>query len=160
MWLGENPHEYHKSTLHSEKIRVWCGMSGKRIVWPIFFTSTITGHVNQDIIQQFVSQLEKSEHRSWLQQDNARPHVSTNTKSFLRKIFNKYLISTNLRPPHSPDLSPLTFFYRATWKITFITWPRLGILKNRKEILHGRLKISIKNSKTCLFVFTEAMSDL
>ncbi len=54
------------------QIRMWCGMSRKRIVEPIFFTSTITGAVYQDIIQQFVSLLEKSERRGWLQQDNAR----------------------------------------------------------------------------------------
>ncbi len=83
MWSGEKPHEYRESTLHPEKIGMWCGMSRKRIVGPTFFTSTITGDVYQDIIEQFLSQLEKSEHRSWLQQDNARPHVSMNTMSFL-----------------------------------------------------------------------------
>ncbi len=57
-----------------------------------------------------MSQLEKSERRSWLQQDNARPHVSTNTTSFLGEIFNEHLISINLWPPSSPDLSPPDFF--------------------------------------------------
>ncbi len=56
-------------------------MFWKRIVGPISFTSRITRDVYQDIIQQFVSQLEKYERRSWLQQDNASPHVSTNTAS-------------------------------------------------------------------------------
>ncbi len=64
MRSGENLYEYRKSTMHLEKIGVWCGMSRKRIVAPIFFTSTITGDVYHDIIQQFVSQLEKSERRS------------------------------------------------------------------------------------------------
>ncbi len=101
-----------------KKIGVWCNMSRKRIVGPIFFTSTITGVVYQDIIQEFVSQLEKSERRNWLQQGMARPHVSTNTMSFLREFFNQRLFFTNLLPPHRPDLSSLDFFL----------W---GYLKNR-----------------------------
>ncbi len=77
-------------------------MSRKKIVVPIFFTSTITRDVLQNIIQQFVSQREKSECRSWLQQDNARPHVSTNTMNFQHKFFNERLISTNLWHPAAP----------------------------------------------------------
>ncbi len=65
MQSGENQHEYREKTLYPQKI-VGYGMSWKRIVWPIFFTSTITGDMYQDIIQQFVYQLEKSERRSWL----------------------------------------------------------------------------------------------
>ncbi len=118
MWLGENLHEYRESTLHPEKIRFWCGRSRKRILGPILFTSTITRDMHQDIIQLFLSQLEKSEGRRWLLQDNARSYVSTNTMSFLREFFNERLISTNLWPSHSPDLSPLNFF----------PW---GYLKNR-----------------------------
>ncbi len=50
VWSGENPHEYRESTLHPEKIGLWCGMSRKRIVGQ-FFHITITGDVYQDIIQ-------------------------------------------------------------------------------------------------------------
>ncbi len=64
MWSGENSHEYRESTLHSppptkKRDVVWyvqkknCGVN--------FFPSTATGDVYQDIIQQFVSQLKKSE---------------------------------------------------------------------------------------------------
>ncbi len=79
-----------------------------------FFTSTSPEDVCQDIIRQFVPQIEKSECRSWLQQDNAHPLLSINTASFLHEFFNKRLISTNLWPPHSPDLSPLDLFLWAT----------------------------------------------
>ncbi len=43
MWSGENLHEYRESTLHSEKIGVWCGMSRKRIVGPIFSYRQLLG---------------------------------------------------------------------------------------------------------------------
>ncbi len=141
MWSGENPHEYYESTLHTEKIGLWCDMSRKRIVSEAnFFTSTITGDVYQNIIQLFVSQLEKSMFRSWLQQDNAaHPHVSTNTTSFLHQFFNERLISANLWPPLSPNLSLLDFFYGTTWKIMF-TWPPLGSWRTEKQYSTGDWK--------------------
>ncbi len=117
-------------------------------------TSTITGDVYQDIIQQFLSQIEKSECRSCLQQDNAHPHVSTNTMSFQCKFFNERLISTNLRPPCSPDLSPMDF---SLW----------GYLKNRMymtaprnlEELDGNIAREIENidQKTLKLVFLNLM---
>ncbi len=107
---GENPNEQSGSTQHPKKIGVLSVMCRKRTVGPIFFISAITRDVYQDIIYQFVSQMEKSERRSWLQQDSARPYVSKNTMSFLCEFFNESLISTNLWPPHRHDLSPLNFF--------------------------------------------------
>ncbi len=110
------------------------------------------GDVYRDIIQMFVSQLEKSELRSWLQQDNARPHVSTNTMSFLRKFFNGCLISTNLWLLRRPNLSPLDFF----------VW---GYLKNRVYMiapwnveLKGNIarKIDI-DQKTVKYIFLNLM---
>ncbi len=140
MVSAENLHEYRVSTLHPGKIGVWCGMSRRRIVVPIFFTSTITGDVYLDIIPQFVSQLEKSERLSWLQQGNARPHVSMNTVSFLRKFFNERLIYTNLWPPCSPDLSSLDFFLWGFLKNRIYT----TALRNLEELI-GNIARMIKN---------------
>ncbi len=123
-------------------------MSRKRIVGPNFFTSIITGDVYQDIIQRFVSQLEKSELRSWSQEDNARPHVSTNTMSFLCEFFNKRLISTNLQPPRSPELSPLDFFLWGYLKnCVYITvhWNLEELEGNiSREIEHSHAQLSSK----------------
>ncbi len=126
-----------------------------------FFTSTITGDVlHWDIIQQFVSQLEKSERKSWLQQDNAQPRVSTNTMSFLCKFFKKHLISTNLLPPLNTDLSPLDFFYGLLEKSCLRDRASESWRIKRQYLLHGILKILIISSEKCLFEFNEAMSDL
>lgn len=41
-WCSENPHVYRESSLHPEKIGVWCAISRRRIIGPIFFSSTVT----------------------------------------------------------------------------------------------------------------------
>jgi len=37
IWEAENPHTVHEEPLHSQKIGVWCGVSRRRIIGPIFF---------------------------------------------------------------------------------------------------------------------------
>jgi len=37
IWAAENHHTMHEEPLHSQKIRVWCGVSRRRIIGPIFF---------------------------------------------------------------------------------------------------------------------------
>jgi hypothetical protein len=36
-WDTENPHAVHEVPLHDEKVGVWCAVSGRRIIGPIFF---------------------------------------------------------------------------------------------------------------------------
>ena len=55
--------------LHSQKIGVWCAVSRKRIVRPLFFKSTVDVSVYRELIQQFVALLEVNERYSWFQQD-------------------------------------------------------------------------------------------
>ncbi len=45
MWSGENLSDYRESTRHSKKIGIWCGMSRKRIVGPIFSHQQLWGCV-------------------------------------------------------------------------------------------------------------------
>lgn len=87
----------------------WCAISCKRIVRPIFFTSTIMAEVYQGMIQQFISLLECDERDTWFQQDSAHPHVAWTSMEMLHEFFGKRLISSGLWPPRSPDTSPLDF---------------------------------------------------
>ena len=41
VWASKNPHMIHEEPLHSEKIGVWCAISRRRIIGPIFFNTTI-----------------------------------------------------------------------------------------------------------------------
>jgi hypothetical protein len=54
--------EYIK--IHRQKIGVWCAVSRRRIVGPIFFETTVNSPVYQDIITQFTALLEVDEHES------------------------------------------------------------------------------------------------
>ncbi len=40
-WSSTNPHAYIESSLHPQKIGVWCGLSRTKIIGPLFFDSTI-----------------------------------------------------------------------------------------------------------------------
>ena len=35
-WAAENPHTVHEETFHSQKIGVWCGVSRRGIIGPLF----------------------------------------------------------------------------------------------------------------------------
>lgn len=109
-WSSENPNVFHETPLHSRKVGVWCAISRKRIVGPIFFTETITAERYQDIIMQFVALLEADERHCWLQQDGATAHTANSTMIMLREFFGEHIISRGLWPPRSPDLSPPDFF--------------------------------------------------
>ncbi len=89
-----------------------------------------------------------------MQLDDARPYVLTNTMHFLRKFFNERLISSNLWPPHSPNLSPLDFFLWGYLKNSvYMTSPR------NPEELKGNIAQEIENidQKTLKHVFLNFM---
>lgn len=110
IWSTENPHVFHETPLHCLKIGVWCAVSRRRIVGPIFYEGTVNSIVYQDIITQFISLLENDERYCWLQQDGATCHTSNDTMHFLREFFGDRIISKSLWPPRSPDLSSPDFF--------------------------------------------------
>ena len=41
IWAAENPHTVHEEPLHSQKIGVWCGVSRRRIIGPIFLNKQL-----------------------------------------------------------------------------------------------------------------------
>lgn len=95
-WSSTNPHIFKESSLYTEKIGVWRAMSRKRIVRPIFFTSTITGVAYREIIIDFISLLETDEHFVWFQQDSSPTHTANDTLSFFREFFGDRLITKRL----------------------------------------------------------------
>jgi hypothetical protein len=40
-WSSQNPHQTHKVLLHPVKVGVWCAVSARRIVGPVFSNETI-----------------------------------------------------------------------------------------------------------------------
>jgi len=51
----------HEELLHSEKIGVWCGMSQRHIIGPIFFDATVTTAAYMEIFNTSVNQLDDEE---------------------------------------------------------------------------------------------------
>ena len=41
IWRAENPHTVPEEPLHSQKIGMWCGVSRRRIIGPIFFNKQL-----------------------------------------------------------------------------------------------------------------------
>lgn len=92
-WSTTNPREVHEKPLHSEKVGVWCAISRKRIVRPLFFDTTITAVKYQEILMQFISLLEPEERDCWFQQDGAPAHTAISTTEMLEEFFGHRVIS-------------------------------------------------------------------
>ncbi len=92
-WSSKNPHIFQTS-LHPQKINVWCAMKCKHaglIFFFVFFEITVTGEVYHDIMQQFIALLHKDERDAVFHQNNACSHTSKNSISFLEECFGEQL---------------------------------------------------------------------
>jgi hypothetical protein len=103
-WSSENPHLFHEVPLRSQKIGCWCAISC------IFFSESVTAKKYQEIIMQFISLLNEEERFCWLQHDGATLHTANSTMEMLKQFFDNRIISKNLWPPQSPDLTPPDYF--------------------------------------------------
>jgi hypothetical protein len=53
IWAAEYPHTVHEEHLHSQQIGVWCVVSRRQIIGPIFLTVTTEGYLQ--IFNEFVN---------------------------------------------------------------------------------------------------------
>jgi hypothetical protein len=107
---AENSHTFHDWSLHSLKVGAWCAVSRRRIIGHIVFIETITAERYQELNMNFISLLEVDEQDCWLQQDVATAHTENSTMQMLSEFLGGRIISRNLCPPRSPDLSPPDFY--------------------------------------------------
>ena len=97
--------------LHSEKIGVWCGMSWRRIIGPIFFDANITTAAYMEIFNTFVNQLDDEELSiGYFQQDGATSHTSHVSMAEIQSFSGDRVIWKGLWPLRSPDLKPPDYF--------------------------------------------------
>ena len=96
-----------KTTSNSRLLGVtaFCAFSKKHKCELFFFDSTVNTDTYCEMLEKLmIPFIQKNFKCDFLfQQDNARPHVSHNTKSFLKK----HNIRTLQWPAQSPDLSPV-----------------------------------------------------
>jgi hypothetical protein len=76
----------------------------------MFFSETVTAEKYQEIIMHFISFLNKEERFCWLQKDGATSHTANSTMEVLKQFFDDTIISKNLWPLRSPDLTPPDYF--------------------------------------------------
>jgi hypothetical protein len=62
------------------------------------------------LIMNFISLLEFDEQDYWYQQDGAMAHTTISAMQMLSEFFGGHIISWNLWPPWSLDLSPLNLY--------------------------------------------------
>jgi hypothetical protein len=64
-WTAENAQFVHEQPVHDQKIGVWCGVSGTRIIGPIFFDRTVNTEAYMNIFEEFCAQLTEEERQSF-----------------------------------------------------------------------------------------------
>ncbi|GFU40588.1 arginyl-tRNA--protein transferase 1 [Trichonephila clavipes] len=121
IWSEANPQVYVETSLHPEKLTVWCALWAGGIIGPYFFKID-EGHnvtVNGDryramITNFFIPELNNHDVQElWFQQHGATCHTARATIDILKDTFGDRLISrfgpVNW-PPRSCDLTPLDYF--------------------------------------------------
>jgi hypothetical protein len=62
IWDTENPHVLHQRPLHEMKVGVWCAVSARRVINPIFFGDTVNSdRYVSDILEPFFQELTEEE---------------------------------------------------------------------------------------------------
>ncbi len=112
IWSAKNPHVFQQTSLHLQKVDVWCAILKYRVITPIFHKQTVNSEEHQCILSDFIALLynTREERKVWLQQDNAKVHISDSLMIFIRKFFEERVISVGLWPPRRRDLSPADIF--------------------------------------------------
>ena len=124
-WAPQNPHwmrEHH--TQNPQKVNVWAGIVGDRILGPYFFEGHLTGEIYlnflRDELLPALAELYPNPtdpdlpHPSlWYQQDGAPPHYARIVRNFLDATFAGHWIGRRGPlewPARSPDLTPCDYF--------------------------------------------------
>ena len=95
------------------KIGVWCTIRSERIIGPIFFQNTVDSrtYVN-DILTPFFMELTDREHDfAFFQQDSATAYTADNSTYKIGRVFHDRIISRDLWPADSPDMTPCDFYF-------------------------------------------------
>jgi hypothetical protein len=139
IWSNDNPNASVTTSLHPQRITVWCGFTANFILPPAFLEQgeTVTAARYLNILKEhMLPNLPRREKNIIFMQDGAAPHVANIVKTFLRDQFGDNIISRHFPhpwPPRSPDLNPCDFFL----------W---GHLKHRAFLHHPRTLADLKRA--------------
>ncbi|VEN54798.1 unnamed protein product, partial [Callosobruchus maculatus] len=117
-WSNENPHWIHEAhSQHPQKLNVWMGIGGNRLIGPFFIDGNLNGDKYLDLLNNYIIPALQNNgqlpHNVWFQQDGAPPHYDRRVRGLLDATFHNRWIGRGgfiEWPARSPDLSPLDFF--------------------------------------------------
>ena len=124
-WGSSRPNKVATKSLHSPKCTVWAAISARGIIGPIFIEEsgaavTVTKERYVEVLKTFKSELQtlypSLMSKFWFQQDGASSHTLNLSRDWLKEYFGGRVISLKSDfewAPHSPDLSPKSFFFGA-----------------------------------------------
>lgn len=155
-WSNENPHWMEQDhTQYPQKLNVWAGIIGSRIIGPFIIHENLTGDIYLNLLRHSVlpqlinlfpnpanPQLLRND--IYFQQDGAPPHYARNVRFYLDETFPNRWIGRRGRiewPARSPDLTPLDFFFWGYVKsVVYKTKPNtLAELEERIRDVAGRI---------------------
>jgi hypothetical protein len=87
-WRSQNPHLTDEAPLHPVEVGVWCALSARRFIGPVFLNKTINcERYVQAILGHFFSDFTQEERLyGWFQQDSATAHLVRNVYARLRPV--------------------------------------------------------------------------
>ena len=151
-WSDENPHLFTEGhTQNPQKLNVWAGILGDRIIGPFFIEGNLTGEAYREMLNNLIEpsivyevenqrdlegNLNLDEDLLHFQQDGAPPHYAVVAREWLDRFYPRQWIGRRGPiewPPRSPDLTPMDFFLWGYIKsIVFRTQPAsLEILRQK-----------------------------
>ncbi len=71
-----NLHVFDETSPHPIKVVVWCAISQRRVIAPIFFDKSVDSDVYTGIIPNVIALREEDERYTWFQQDGATAHMA------------------------------------------------------------------------------------
>lgn len=146
-WSDFNPRIFHEvHTQRPQKLNVWAGIFGNRIVGPFFLEGNLTGEMYlgllEDTIDPMLTDIIENdqnylEDQLIFQQDGAPAHYALPVRQYLDQHFPGHWIGRRGSiewPPRSPDLSPLDFFLWGHLKSRIYSTPPASLEDLRQRI--------------------------
>lgn len=121
-WARENPRIFETTTLKPQRITVWCAISERGIIGPVFLDQNVNGErYKRMLLEEFipVAQGMDAIEQFWFMQDGATPHRTNDVMEALDEYFTGRVIGLGYPsrygrgidwPPNSPDLNICDFF--------------------------------------------------
>lgn len=146
VWATENPHAVAAIENQGYRIlNVWCGMTCRRILGPIFLEGSLTGDRYLRYLQNEIRDFTQNQPNIIWQQDGAPPHNARQVREYLDATYATWIGTHGpiAWPPRSPDLNPLDFFLWGTLKQKIY-----GDGSNTLESLQNKIETQIRELNT------------